>query len=96
MRFIRYPRFIPLAQYDAAIDRMVRQLKQQSGIEAIFQIEAIPSLLQIGQFMPLLGETTIEAFDEFVRIRLADSDKELNTELVDDLTIKQGDGKIVE
>jgi len=65
-------------------------------IEAIFQVEATPSLLQIGEVMPLLGETTLYALDEFTRIRLSGSDEELDSDLPDDPTVKQGGGRVTE
>lgn len=38
--------------------------------EAIFQIEVIPNITQVGQLLPLLSETSLRAIDEFVNIQL--------------------------
>lgn len=34
-------------------------------IEAIFQVEALPNITQVGQSLPILGQTVLEATDEF-------------------------------
>ncbi|TRZ64275.1 MAG: hypothetical protein D4Q79_01915 [Spirochaetia bacterium] len=44
-----------------------------SPIEAIFQVEATPNVTQVGQNMPLLGQTTIQAKDDFNNIILNNS-----------------------
>ena len=50
-------------------------------IEATFQIEVTPNTIQIGQNLPLLSETTFRAFDEFAKIELKNTAKDLNTQL---------------
>lgn len=39
-------------------------------VEAVFQIEALPNITQIGKEMPLMKETIISAVDEFVDVGL--------------------------
>jgi len=41
-----------------------------SPVEAIFQVEATPNVIQTGTNMPLLGQTTIRASDDFNKINL--------------------------
>jgi len=41
VRLIRFPKFIPLAQYEAAINSMVQRLRRQAGVEAIYQIGSV-------------------------------------------------------
>jgi len=41
-----------------------------SPVEAIFQVEATPNVTQTGTNMPLLGQTTIRASDDFNKINL--------------------------
>lgn len=64
-------------------------------VEAIFQIEATPNITQIGQPMPLIGETTLGAFDEFGNIELRSNDEILTTELRDDLTVQPQERTVV-
>ena len=49
-----------------------------SPVEAIFQIEATPNVTQAGQTMPILGQTEIQALDDFNKINLTDSIIQLN------------------
>jgi len=50
------------------------------AVEAIFQIEATPNVTQINQPMPLLSETTMKGFDEFINLELTTSNRTLTTE----------------
>jgi hypothetical protein len=59
-------------------------------VEAIFQIETIPSINMINTNAPLLKETTITAVDEFTGVLLQDKDSSINTRLPDDPTISEG------
>lgn len=65
-------------------------------VEAIFQIQAVPNINQIGQYQPLLSETRIEAVDEFTGLQLENFDTALTTSLPDDLTVGQGTGRVVQ
>ncbi|MDP3015151.1 MAG: hypothetical protein Q8N28_01935 [bacterium] len=48
-------------------------------IEATFQIEVAPNITQVGQYLALLSETTFRAFDEFAKIELKNTAKDLNS-----------------
>jgi len=64
-------------------------------IEAIFQIEATPSLHLLNRPMPLVTRTTAKAFDEFVLIEIADEDDALSTQIhLDDPTVTNLDGLV--
>jgi hypothetical protein len=65
-------------------------------IEAVFQVEAAPSVTQIGLPMTLLGETFLSAIDQFVNANLAVSDDALTTRLPDDPTVGQSQGTVVQ
>lgn len=56
-------------------------------IEAIFQVEATPSVEQVGQYITLIQSTTIKATDLFTSQPLTSSDFEVTTSLPDDLTV---------
>ncbi|MBI2033802.1 MAG: hypothetical protein HYT13_01755 [Candidatus Liptonbacteria bacterium] len=76
----------------------VRSIPATKGIvgepaEAIFQIETTPAVNQVGQELPLLSETRIQALDSFTNLTLESSDGALNTSLPDDPTI-QGDRRV--
>lgn len=60
-----------------------------SPLEAIFQIENIPAVNQVGSIITLVGETRITAMDSFSGIELIDTDFALTTDLKDDKTINQ-------
>lgn len=60
-------------------------------MEAIFQIEATPSSSDRGKLMPLIGETTFKAIDEFTGVELSEKDFAITTGLPDDPTaVNQG------
>jgi hypothetical protein len=63
-------------------------------IEAVFQIENVPALNQVGQAVPLLSETTVEADDMFVERKLKSTDRELDTNLPDDQTLVGQDHEV--
>lgn len=56
-------------------------------IEAIFQVEATPSITQIDQYMILIQPTSIKATDMFTDTILTGGDVEETTRLPDDLTV---------
>jgi len=79
----------------------INQIPANKGIvnepaEAIFQIQAIPNITQIGQYQPLLSETRIKAVDEFTGLQLENFDTALTTSLPDDVTVGQGGGRVVQ
>ncbi|MEK7147171.1 MAG: hypothetical protein AAB772_02855 [Patescibacteria group bacterium] len=62
--------------------------------EAIFQIEAVPSLLHLGNAQPLIKQTDMKAFDFFVNVEFQTFAKEVTTALPDDLTVSQSGGRV--
>lgn len=64
-------------------------------LEAIFQIRATPNMAELGQYQPLLGETKLQATDDFTALDLINSDLPLSTLLPDDKTIGQGGGRVL-
>lgn len=66
-----------------------------SPIEAIFQVEAVPNITQISQEMPLVGETTIKATDEFTGLHLVGSAREITTRYLSDSGFEQPKGVVV-
>lgn len=63
--------------------------------EAVFQIEATPDITQANNYMPLMSQTSIKAFDEFVNVELNNSDEPLTTGLTDDSTVDPRDGTVL-
>ena len=63
-----------------------------SPLEVVFQIEAVPNITQLGNYQPLIKETTITAFDEFSETRLQNAAPGISTVLPDDLTIGEVKG----
>jgi len=64
--------------------------------EAIFQIEANPTLDKKGNYMPLLSVTQVKAFDEFGETEIFNSDEAITTQLSHDSTVVEGQGKVIE
>lgn len=64
-------------------------------IEAVFQIEAMPSVSDVGRAMNLIQETSLKAVDEFTGIQLSDKDTGINTTLPDDSTVA-GQGTVIQ
>ena len=63
-------------------------------IEAIFQIEAMPSAQNAGKYMALIGETSLSAKDEWTGQELNSSSGQITTALPDDPTVGQQGGVI--
>ncbi|MFA5386608.1 MAG: hypothetical protein WC297_03020 [Candidatus Paceibacterota bacterium] len=63
-------------------------------VEAIFQVEATPNITQVGNFMPLLGVTTIKATDIFNNIDLQNSAAALTTNLTEDPYVANNSGQV--
>ena len=64
--------------------------------EAIFQVEATPTPEKRGNYMPLLSATEVKAMDEFANATISGIDTGLDTRLVDDPTVSEGQGLIVQ
>lgn len=62
--------------------------------EAIFQIEATPNITQIGQPMPLVGDVSITAIDDFASSTLSASAPAITSELTHDPSFTQGQGTV--
>ena len=80
---------------------MIDSISAGSGVlsrpsEAIFQVEAIPSVSDIGKYMTLLQPTSLKAADDFTGLEIQASDSGLNTELKDDFTITSQQGVVVQ
>jgi hypothetical protein len=63
-------------------------------LEAIFQVEAIPSVTQVGNSMSLIRETTVTATDSFTKVRLSHVDGQITTVTLDDLTVSSNQGEV--
>lgn len=65
-------------------------------IEAVFQIEALPNITQIGREIPLLGEMTISATDEFTGAELISASPALTTRSLKDSGFDVKNGEVVQ
>ena len=65
-------------------------------VEAIFQVEASPSITDVGGPMKLLGDTTIMADDVFTGEALSDIAGEVKTNNLTDPTVKTDEGMVKE
>lgn len=81
--------------YDEENNQMIWQIDKLSAnkgvidqpVEAIFQIEVIPSDEQVGNYMLLVGETSFRVFDDFTNIELSGFASAVTTSLPHDVTI---------
>jgi hypothetical protein len=65
-------------------------------LEAVFQIEATPNITQIGNYQPLIKESSLTAFDEFSEINLQNQAPAVTTALPDDFNVSQIKGLIIQ
>ncbi len=78
----------------------IDQLPATKGVisdpaEAIFQIEATPTPSYVGNYFPLLEESTLAATDVFTGLAVNLRDNALTTDLVDDATVSRENGRVV-
>ena len=66
-----------------------------SPIEAVFQIEATPSIAQAGTSIVLMQDTSIEAIDDFTGENLRNRDSAVTSSSLDDPTVKTGEGTVL-
>ncbi len=64
--------------------------------EAIFQIAANPSQFNAGNYMNLIGDTSIKAYDEFTGVTLTGTNSAVTTRLPDDMSVSEGSGIVVQ
>ena len=65
-------------------------------VEAVFQIAATPSLLQAGQFMPLVSQTELRAKDSFTGLDIFSAAPPITSYLLYDATVTQNQGVVVQ
>ncbi len=65
-------------------------------MEATFQIEATPGSDLVNNYMPLIGETTVTAKDDFTGSVLSGGDIAMTTALPDDATVGGGGGIVIQ
>ena len=63
--------------------------------EAIFQIEATPSVTNLNQFMDLIKETKLTGIDEFTTLEIKADDQSVSSSLPDDPTAS-GQGIVIQ
>ncbi len=66
------------------------------ALEATFQIEATPSSLDAGAYMPLIQDTSLKAADDFTGLELSAGSFSVTTQLPDDTTISSNQGIVRE
>ncbi|OGE84676.1 MAG: hypothetical protein A3B23_00880 [Candidatus Colwellbacteria bacterium RIFCSPLOWO2_01_FULL_48_10] len=60
--------------------------------EAVFQVRATPSDFMAGNYMQLLGPTSVKAMDDFIGLELTAFAEQVTTRLQADATVKEGEG----
>ena len=91
-----------LPQFDPVTREVIWRLERipaNSGVieakpEAIFQVEAVPSISLVNEYMPLLSTTELRGRDEFTGAELRGSASPLTTRLEKDSTVQAGDGLV--
>lgn len=64
--------------------------------EAIFQVQATPSIIHLNKYQPLIGQTTVRAFDTFVNLETQSVAQGVSTALPDDPTVGSQQGVVVQ
>lgn len=64
--------------------------------EVIFQVSIIPGLNHVGSLMELIGQSKASGKDNFTGLEISSTDRPIDTDLPDDLTINKRDGTVVE
>lgn len=65
-------------------------------LEAIFQVEVVPSVDQAGNFLTLTQPTSLKAIDDFTGLEISAGDIELTTQLSDDPTVSPNQGIVTQ
>jgi len=65
-------------------------------IEAIFKVELTPNVTEVGQYVDILGKTTLTATDDFTGVDMVSYDNPLTTNLTDDKTVQSENGRVVQ
>jgi len=63
-------------------------------LEAIFQIEAMPSINQVGSVMLLIQQTTLNATDAFTKLPIIHTDSAITSGTLDDPTVNSSQGLV--
>jgi len=64
--------------------------------EAIFQVSITPGLANIGHLLELIGQSKVSGYDDFTGLEISNTDKPIDTDLPDDLTINRSKGVVIE
>lgn len=64
--------------------------------QVAFQVAITPSLVHVGNLVELIGKSRATDEDSFTGLKLESSDKPIDTNLPDDLTISGRDGTVIE
>lgn len=64
-------------------------------IEAVFQIELLPNINQIGSYPVLMGDSLINAIDEFVNLQLTGTAKGVTTQGLSDIGFDSKNGEVI-
>jgi len=64
--------------------------------EVAFQISITPGLAHLGNLVELIGQSQVKGQDSFVDLSLTNTDGSIDTDLPDDLSITQQQGRVVE
>ncbi len=65
-------------------------------IEAVFQIELLPNTNQIGNYPVLIGDSAINAIDEFVNLQLTGAAKGVTTRDLSDANFDSRNGEVIQ
>lgn len=65
-------------------------------VEAVFQVEVVPNITQIGSEIPLIGDVLINAFDEFVGMQINGQFSALTTQNLSDSNFDSNYGNVTQ
>ncbi len=93
-----------LPTYDSRTNEVtwkVEKIQANRGLfddpaEAVFQVEVIPNITQVGRAIPILSTSVFSGTDNFTDSSVSDTDTAITTLLPDDKTVGRNDGIVVQ
>ncbi|MBL7053482.1 MAG: hypothetical protein ISS02_02400 [Candidatus Portnoybacteria bacterium] len=64
--------------------------------ETAFQVSITPGLANVGNLLELIGQSRVSGYDDFVSLEVSGTDKPIDTDLPDDLTVSRKQGMVIE
>ena len=64
--------------------------------EVVFQVSITPGIANVGHLLELIGQAKVAGYDNFAGLEISSTDKPIDTNLPDDLTVERIQGIVIE